>query len=69
VSPRQPDYTAAVEHLKRSNPKLPVLIVRVGPVPALYVGLKHNCERLYNFPVICKRRFSWLNQYALGTIA
>lgn len=31
MSPRQPDYTEAVEHLKRADPKLAALIERVGP--------------------------------------
>jgi 3-methyladenine DNA glycosylase/8-oxoguanine DNA glycosylase len=31
VSPRQPDFTDAVEHLKRADPKLAMLIERVGP--------------------------------------
>lgn len=31
MSPRQPDHTEAVEHLKRVDPKLAALIERVGP--------------------------------------
>ena len=31
MSPRQPVYTEAVEHLKRADPKLAALIARVGP--------------------------------------
>jgi 3-methyladenine DNA glycosylase/8-oxoguanine DNA glycosylase len=31
VSPRQPDHGQAVEHLKKADPKLALLIERVGP--------------------------------------
>jgi len=31
VSPRQPDFTEAIAHLKNADPKLAVLIERVGP--------------------------------------
>ncbi len=42
--PKQPDYTAAVEHLKQADPKLAALIERVGPCA---IKLRHQHTIFY----------------------